>query len=84
MELSANLLPRNRSNTAGSIFGYSALDFFSPRFFDAGIAALIQTFDEQARQLSTIFRRELRGHLVEFVDDFRHMAILRNLAKKLT
>jgi len=78
MEMSANFLPRNCSNAAGSIFSHSAFYFFSPRFFDARIAAFIKAVDEQACELSAIFRRKLRGLLVELVDDFRHAPILRN------
>jgi len=59
MEIRANFLPRNRSNTAGSIFSHSAFDFFGPRFFDARIPAFIKAVDEQTCELSAIFRRKL-------------------------
>jgi hypothetical protein len=81
MEMSANLLPRNRSNAASSIFGHAAFDFFSPAVFYARIAALIKAIDEQACKLSAIFGRDLRGFLLQLVDDFRHSGILRNLEK---
>jgi hypothetical protein len=88
MQMSAKLRPRNGLHPAGAIFSHPSLNLGCPGLLDALIGRLFDTLEQLARELGTIFDRQLRCLFVKLFDRACHERILlahhRNAARPVS